>query len=457
MKDKAFHRSVLMRLWHMGYPLALAILFILNGYGSQAQDTLIIQHLSLDEAIKMGLDNSKSLKFSKSKVDEAAAKVLETGDAQLPSAKANLAYSEAILLNNTFNIPGSSHPLVLPTLDPVYLGTLSINEALFAGHRLKYARQSAQLMEQIASLNEGNDRQGVILNIISEYYNLFKVIQSQRIIDSNLADIDDRLQETLKFEKQGLATQNDVLRWELQQSNIQITAVELEDNRRVISYDMDLLLGLPTNLSIEVDSAIVLEGSPGPLENYIMQADSSRQDLMGFAYQKQISDINIKSIKGNELPTLGVGFEMYYVNPNYSPIPPPGSLYLVPLTVGLNASWDIGTLWTSKHKLTEAQVQKQESVIGESELKDNISSEVHKDFTDYQQALKKIQLLTVAVDQAVENDRIMEDKYVNQLATTTDRIDAETMLYQAEINLELARVDAKLAYYNLLKSTGTIQ
>jgi outer membrane protein TolC len=66
-------------------------------------------------------------------------------------------------------------------------------------------------------------------------------------------------------------------------------------------------------------------------------------------------------------------------------------------------------------------------------------------------------VLQDAVIQANENERVMESKFHNNLATTTDRIDAQTMLYEARINLELAKSDATIAYYSLLKSTGHIQ
>jgi outer membrane protein TolC len=50
----------------------------------------------------------------------------------------------------------------------------------------------------------------------------------------------------------------------------------------------------------------------------------------------------------------------------------------------------------------------------------------------------------------------MELKYRNQLATTTDRIDAQTMLYQSLVNLGLAKADAAIAYYQLLRSAGML-
>ena len=74
----------------------------------------------------------------------------------------------------------------------------------------------------------------------------------------------------------------------------------------------------------------------------------------------------------------------------------------------------------------------------------------------YQTQLAKIKLLQTAVDQAKENERITESKYQNNLVTTTDRIDAQSQLYQARIQLQLAQSDASIAYYNVLRSTGKI-
>jgi outer membrane protein len=54
-----------------------------------------------------------------------------------------------------------------------------------------------------------------------------------------------KLDEITKYEAQGLATQNDVLRYRLQKSQIQLTEIELENNRKVANYDMNVMLGLP--------------------------------------------------------------------------------------------------------------------------------------------------------------------------------------------------------------------
>lgn len=81
---------------------------------------------------------------------------------------------------------------------------------------------------------------------------------------------------------------------------------------------------------------------------------------------------------------------------------------------------------------------------------------MNQNYQNYLTALNKIKLLQTSIEQAGENNKILTSKYQSNIASATDRADAETLLYQAQINLELAKADAGLAYYTLLKSTGKL-
>ena len=173
-------------------------------------------------------------------------------------------------------------------------------------------------------------------------------------------------------------------------------------------------------------------------------------------YQLKLTDINIKKTQDEKLPTVSAGGNLYFINPSGNIIPKNGS-YLAPFVVGINVGWDIGSLYKNNNKLTESKIQKQEAADKYEITKDKIKTEVNKSYLQYKQALEKITVLQDAIVQATENERIMESKFRNNLATTTERIDAQTLLYQARISLELSKSDATAAYYTLLKSTGYIQ
>lgn len=413
-------------------------------------------HISLQEAVDRGLDSSKPLKISQAQIREAISRIDQAKDGRLPRIKAGYTASEAFIPTRTVQIPGlMKEPVKLPSTSMVYLGTLGVNEAIFAGNKLRYAEQSALLLKQIQEHNAGHDREGVVFNIIQSYINLYKIDENLKIIAQNMQDVQGRLEETVQFKDQGLATLNDVLRFRLQMSNVELTRIDLENNRAVANYAMGILLGLPENTYIKVDSIGHTVDSIPTLQDWVGRALQHREDLAAYKDQYELSKVGIKDIKADKLPTVGAGLTAYYLNPTKRFFPEKNS-YLIPVTLGLNIGWDVSSLYTSRHKLEEAQIKKQEVAIAQGAAADNIKGEVSKEYHDYLQSLQRIRVLKTAVQQAEENDRIMELKYKNQLATTTDRIDAQTMLYQSLVNLSLARAGAAVDYYMLLRATGTL-
>ncbi|WEK19285.1 MAG: TolC family protein [Candidatus Pedobacter colombiensis] len=416
-----------------------------------AQD---IKKLSLQEAIALGIENSKNLKLSQNKVDQAIANLKMVKDNALPTSKASFMYSHAEIPNNTLSI-GGSDLINLPKRADAFIGTAAVEELVYGGGKLKYAEESTRLLADVAKLDADKDKEEISYAIINTYYSLFKVLQSKKVIAQNIESIDSQLKQSQRFFEQGIVTKNDVLRFQLQRANISLTGMEAENNRKIINYNLDILLGLNENTQIEITDPTKELKALAPLSNYLDMGFTGRQELKQLDIQNKVADVNIKSVKANTLPTVGVGANLYYINPNGSFIPS-ANQYILPVTIGATASWNIGTLWTNKNKVTNARIQQKEVVIQKDIFSDQVKTEINRNYQNYQLALDKINVLETSIAQATENDKLMESKYKNNVASAIDRIDAETLLYQAKINLEIARADAGLAYYTLLKSTGKI-
>ncbi|MEO8949511.1 MAG: TolC family protein, partial [Mucilaginibacter sp.] len=192
-----------------------------------------------------------------------------------------------------------------------------------------------------------------------------------------------------------------------------------------------------------------------PLSNYIDTAMASRQELAQLDLRNKVAETNLKDIQANTSPTLSASAGGYYVDVSGNPLPQSGK-FITPITVGLTASWNFSSLWFNKNKIAAAKIQQNEIGINKSITINNVKNEVNQNYQNYLAALNKIKLLQTAIEQAGENNNILTSKYKSNIASATDRADAETLLYQAQINLELAKADAGLAYYTLLKSTGKL-
>jgi len=425
------------------------ILTLLLGVAAKAQD----RTLTLDEAIKLGLDNSKVLKLSKSKIDEAVSVYNQALDEAKPTGKASFGYNRAEIPANRLAFGEQS--LSLPKNANAWLGTISVSEVIFGGNKLKYAKESTDLLTQVSRLDADNDKDQITYDIINAYYGLYKVLQSKKVVQQNLASIDVQIKQSQRFFEQGLVTKNDVLRFQLQRSNIELNGIDLETNRKIINYNLNILLGLPEGTQLAIAQINEADRQIAPLANYLDTAMSNRIELKQLDLRTKYAETGIKNVQANILPTLAASGSAYYVDVAANPIPKSGS-YITPIALGLSLNWNFGALWTNKNKVSQAKIQREEVVINKNIQLDNIKKEVNQEYQNYTMALDKIKLLQTSIEQAGENNKILESKYKSNIASATDRADAETLLYQAQINLELAKADAGLAYYTLLKSTGKL-
>lgn len=430
----------------LGVAAAMLSLFSATAYAQT-------KTITLDEAIKLGLENSKNLKLSQSKIDEAVSQYNQVKDRALPSGSASFGYSRAEIPANTLAF-GSSD-IHLPKSANANLGIASVNEVIWGGNKLKYARESTDLLIQAARLDADKDKDQIAYDVVNAYYNLYKVLQSQKVVQQNLNTIDQQIHQSQRFFEQGLVTKNDVLRFQLQRANIELNGVDLESNRKVINYNLDVMLGLPETTQLVIDQIVEPVREPAPLTTYLDSALATRQEIRALDLRTRAAETNIKSTKANTLPNLSASAAAYYLDISANPLPTHGN-YITPLTLGLNLSWNFGALWNNKNKVSEARIQRDQVQINKSIIVDNIKDEVNQSYQNYITALNKINLLQTSINQATENNKLQESRYQSNIVTATDRADAQTLLYQAQINLELAKADAGLAYYTLLKSTGKL-
>lgn len=381
------------------YLIPALMLTLLFGSAAMAQDRTI----TLDEAVKLGQQNSKVLKLSKSRIDEAISQYEQAKDRSQPTASASFGYDRAEIPANKLDL-GPSTSFGLPKNDNAYLGILSVNETIFGGNKLKYARQSTELLTQVARLDADNDKDQITYDVINSYYNLYKVLQSIKVVQQNLETVDAQIKQSQRFFDQGLVTKNDVLRFQLQRANIQLNGIDLESNRKIINYNLNILLGLPEATVLHIDIINEADRQIAPLQNYLDTAMITRVEVKQLDLRTQVAETNINDIRSNVLPSLVASGSAYYVGIAANPIPQSGS-YITPITLGINLKWNFSALWDNKNKVTQAKIQREEVIENKNITVDNVKKEVNQDYQNYTTALDKIKLLQTSIEQAGKTTR----------------------------------------------------
>ncbi|GAB3549546.1 TolC family protein [Spirosoma fluminis] len=431
-------------LWGLGF----------GGVSAQTTPT----NLPLDQAIQLALKNNKGIKLADSRTLAAEARAQEAKDRGLPQANASLAYSRYSLTGPfafgegtdgkpLFGIPAGAFNTIM--------GGATVSKEVFGGFAEKSARLSADLLARASQLDARRNRQELVYTVTDAYYNIVKLIRSTRVIDQNIRQFDEREREARNLEKEGIVTANEVLKIQLQKNNLQLSRLQADKARQTALYNFNLLVGLPDNQVVAVDTTLSNPATTlEPLESFLNQSVRVRPEVQANALRVQAADAQLKNVKSSKYPHLGVSLGYNYINPTASLIPE-GNSFISAWNVGAGLSYNIGSLYNLKGRLNTAKTAIDQANLQGAQQTDQIRSEVVSAYHNYQLALEQQNVIRTALGQAQENYRLTESRFRNGLVGSTDFLEANSFLIQAQLNVINATVDAQLAYQRLLRATGT--
>ncbi|WP_415328225.1 TolC family protein [Chryseobacterium sp. MMS23-Vi53] len=429
----------------------IALSLLLGIANANAQEK---KRLTLDEAVQLGIQNSKNLKIDAAKIEEATADLLEAKNRQLPELKISGSYlylpnkpNVNIKLSGASSEGGGSSPEV----HQVAYGMANLSVPIYSGGRIKYGIESAKYLVEASKLNTENDKVAIAYNVAQAYNNLFKANQSIKVLEENLTASQKRDETFLKLENNGVIARNDRLKANLQTSNIELQLLEARNNYNIANINMDLLIGLPETTEIEVDENYIDEGTDvKPVDFYVNEAKENRKDVQALAKQRQAAALGTKAAKAENLPS--VAFTGGYVAAD---IPKFLTIYNA-VNVGVGISYNLSNIWKKNSAEKQSQARELQLSATNELLNDNIKLDVNREYQNTDYSKKRITVFEKSAEQANENYRITKNKYDNGLATMTELLDADAAQIAANVGVINAKADAALAYRKLLQTTGTL-
>ena len=424
------------------------VLCLLGISSLQAQNS--IRKIILKEAIDLSIANSHLIKNNKANIAEATAAVKEASERRLPDVSVTGSY---VYLPVSPNItmkdaaPGAGGPKISQAI----YGMMNASFPLYTGGKLKYGIESAKYLEQAIRLDADDNKEGLILNTINAYSNLYKSKTAVALVKENLDQSNQRVKDFTNLEKNGLVARNDLLKVSLQSSTIELALLDAESNYKLASVNMALMLGLPEQTILLADAESLQQTGPlKTIEEYEQLALQGRKDIGALAVRKKVAELGIKSVKADYYPSLAL-------TAGYIAADIPNFLTITnAITVGVGVKYNLASLWKTKSKMEQAEAKVQQTAASQEMLNDNIRLQINETYQGYLLSQKKIEVYQKAVEQAAENYRITKNKYDNALATTTDLLDADVAQLQTKLNVSNATADAAVAYNKLLQAAGLL-
>lgn len=408
--------------------------------------------LSVDSLLQLGMAQNVQLRILRQQEEMARSRAKTARTAKLPEVQVGLKggyLGQPIVFRE-----GLSHPTRPQSPHWLQNYEIDLSQPIYQGGRIRYSIEKADIEQKIAELQTLQNEADIKLALLEQYMQLFSLYKQQTVLARNIEESTKRLENIKSKKRQGLITNNDVLRSELQLTNDRLALQEVDNSLTLMSQQLDILLGLDEQTLIVPDTTLLRQINPtSDYADYLQKAYRDDWTMRRLRQETQLALNNQRLVKAEFLPQLS----LYAGNTLARPITRTmADYYNNSWNIGLTLSYPLSSLYKNRHKLEEARLNIDASQQQEELRKQSLRMEIRTALIRHQEAQDRVKALELSVRQARENYRIMRNRYFGQLSILTDLLDANSVLLDAELQLTTARARVIFTYYELQKACGLL-
>ena len=412
-----------------------------------------IKQMTANEVAELALQNHQQLKVSAQNIDIAKQNTNVVKLQKLPNITASTSQfylGDAVAIEKDFS---NSTNVPMPHYGSSY--AVQATQLIFKGGLVNKSIEMAGLREQLSELDLEKNKQDVKILVISNYLDVYKIVNQEKVFQNNKKLAQERLKNIQKFYQQGMVTRNEVIRGELAIKNLDQGILTLANNKKILNYNLSVALGLARDTEIVPVESLENKESGIGIDYYLNLAHGNNPLLKSAQTNVNVADKNIEIIKTDKMPTIS-GFGGYSLQRPITTRNPVLDMYSGGWQTGISLSYNIDNLYKTKERVKLGELQKNQANDAVILTQQNIDMAVNAAYIKYQESIQQAEILNDAKKLAEENYKITEAKYLNQLAVQAEMIDAQNQKLQSELDYANAEINMLYQYYNLLKSTGTL-
>ena len=406
--------------------------------------------LTLQDSIDLALKQSVFIHSAREGVYGAEAQKREALTGFLPS------------LNTSYNYTRLNEPLTYlsPGAPPVIMGTrdnhtwsLEARQPIFAGGGLLANYQASSLGLEAVRMDEW----GVVLDIVQDvkiaYYNVVKMEKLLEVARQSLKQLESHHNIAQNFFDVGMIPRNDLLQSGVQVSNGQRDLLKAENGLELSRSKFNTVLRRDIDAPVRVEDIFSYHPFNKTLAECLTTALENRPEIKASSIRVEQAKKIVNQARSDFYPTVNVigNYSRFGDNLRFS-----GSDYQYQDSwyVMAVANWTFWEWGRTKNRVETTRSRENQVRDALINTKDQITLEVKNAYLLLREAEKQIMVSKKAVEQAEENFRINEERYTERVATSTDVLDAQTLLTRAKSDYANALGDYHIGQARLERAMG---
>lgn len=326
--------------------------------------------------------------------------------------------------------------------------TLTAKLPIFTGGNLsgqiKKARANYQYNE-VGVQRTYNEMRSTVTN---GYFNMLQADNMQKLSAESVTRLEDHLKNVQAQYDVGVVAKVDVLRSQVELANAKQTLIQAENSYQVAEANMNKIVGLPMDTNLKLDNLLVYNAYDKNMDECLAYAAEHRPELMQAKYNVDAAKGALMVARSGHMPQVAAQASQNWKSNSW-----PGDdndNWAVGLSVEMNV-FDTGVTLSKIHG-AEADLKKAQETYRDTV--DSVNLDVRSNYLGLREAEKRISTTKLAVEQADEDYRIAQLRYMSGVGTNTDVLDAQVALTQAKTNYTQALYDYNTSKTALETSIG---
>jgi len=407
------------------------------------------EYMTLENSINMAIERNPAVKAQDQDVLGKNMDKRSQFGHMLPTADLSYGY-QRIDKVQTMTLP-LPQPIAIPLSNKDnYKMDIEAKQVLFAGGAL-YNNYLIAKNDYLASeLDRERFIRTLKLTVIDTYYGVIKARQQRELAKSNVASVKSHLDVANAFFDQGMIPKNDLLETQVKYAQSEELLITSENAVKIAEANLNILLQRNLIEEVNIDSEIPLTGVDLTFDQSLATAMESRQEIKTAKLQVENSSKGINLARSAFMPSVAATYTYERVGED------PDTDDYNTWKAGIGLTWNLFSGGSSYWNYHKAQYMNSKAGYLLESLKNQVTLEVKNSYLSIEEATSRLKVAEKSIAQAEELARIQKDRYNLQVATTTDVLDAQTLLIQAKNNYLTARADHARAIAALRASMGTL-
>jgi outer membrane protein len=430
----------MIRILDMKYIVLFLCIFCISvSFVSQAAAQEQTAVLDLEECIAVVLGVDPEL--------AAAQADMEGREAALASAEKDLFPT----LSGQYSYAHQPDELFIPA-DLFSYGVVA-EQPLYRGGALVTAVRQARLAHEASRLTVEQIVNNLVFDVYGRYYEYLRALKLEEEARQSVLRLQSHSKDAKAFYEAGLIPKNDMLQSEVELAQGEQNLVDAENLSFLAKSRLNVLMRRTVDSPLAIADRTDYDIRQVDWEEVLATAKKNRAEISQADRAVQIAENDIILKKAPYLPavTLSASYDRRGDGLDASPDPDlPGESK----TVKAVATWKLWTWFKERDEVLAARKNLQKTKKSVDITVNDVTLDARNSYLSLEQAAKRIRVAEKAIEHARENYRINQAQYQAQLATSTDVLDAQTLLTQAMTNYYDALYGYQLALSAIDKAKG---